>query len=141
MRIAPVFPAGALAGLSPAQRAQMQAMMSAVTGALSAPIVTQMCITAEDLQRGFSADPGGDAENCTHKLLSNTGSVVEVELTCTGDHPMTGTIHYQATSDTAVAGHMEMATTMGGNPVNMSRAIDGQWLADDCGDVKPMGQQ
>ena len=123
------------------QRAQMAAMAGSVQNILAQPMVIQMCITAADLQRGFSADPNVDATNCTHRLLTNTANVAEIELTCTGDHPATGTIHYEATSATTVSGSMNMATTMGGSPMSFARTIDGKWLADDCGDVKPIGQQ
>ena len=138
---APQIPASVLAQMTPQQRAQMAAMAGSVQNILAQPMVIQMCITAADLQRGFSADPNVDATNCTHKLLTNTANVAEIELTCTGDHPATGKIHYEATSATTVTGSMNMATTMGGSPMSFARTIDGKWLADDCGDVKPIGQQ
>ena len=132
---APPIPAADLAKLSPAQRAQMAAIMATAMGAANKPHTFKSCITAESLQRGFK-DPEM-SNGCTQTVLSSTSSDMEVKVACTGRHQMDGTFHFQAASPEALNGTIAMNVTEGGNTMKIDRTITGKWVSADCGKVKP----
>ena len=132
---APPIPAADLAKLSPAQRAQMAAVMAAAMGAANKPRTFKSCITADSLQRGFK-DPE-ISNGCSETVLSSTSTDMEVKVACTGRHQMDGTFHFQAASPDAVNGTIDMSVMEGGNTMKINRTITGQWVSADCGKVKP----
>ncbi len=131
----PTIPAAQLAKLSPAQRAQVAAMMAAALATADKPITYQSCVTPESLQHGFK-DPelsGG----CTETVVSSTATEMNVKIVCTGSHHMTGSFHVQASSPQAISATAEMTVTDGGGAMKVNRQITGKWVSADCGDVKP----
>ena len=132
---APPIPPAALANLTPAQKAKMQAAIAAAMASSSKPHTYKSCITAESIQHGFR-DP--DLSNgCTETVVSSTPTDMQVNLACTGRHPMTGTFHFQTSSPEAMSGTVEVNVAGGGNTMKVNRQISGKWVAADCGDVKP----
>ncbi len=131
----PQVPAAALANLTPAQKAKMQAAIAAAMASAGKPHTYKSCVTAESLQRGFS-DPEL-SNGCTETVVSSTPTDMQVKIACTGRHPMQGTFHFQASSPEAIDGTVDMAVTEGGSAMKVNRQISGKWVAADCGDVKP----
>ena len=80
----PQIPADALAKLTPAQQAMVQAQMAAAAGGGAAkPIVRKMCVTQAMLEKGFAGPD--DRHNCARTLVSSSASAMEFKMVCTGD--------------------------------------------------------
>jgi hypothetical protein len=132
---APPIPAADLAKLTPAQRAQMAAVMASAMSAANKPHTFKSCITADSLQRGFK-DPEL-SNGCTQTILSSTSTDMEVKVACTGRHTMDGTFQFQAASPEAINGTIDMSVMEGSNTMKINRTITGRWVGADCGKVKP----
>jgi len=123
------------AGLSPAQKAQMEAMMAAVVAGMSKPHTYKQCITKADLEKGF--DPSGeDHPDCQVTVTANTGTVMEAKVVCSGAQEPSGTFHFEAASPVAINGVIHMTMAMGGSPVEVQQTLTGQWLGAQCGNVQ-----
>ncbi len=133
---APPVPAAALASLSPAQKAKIQAAMAAAMASANKPHTYKSCVTAESIQRGLNPDPQL-ANGCTQTVVSSSPTDMEVRIVCTGRHQMSGTVHFQASSPEAMSGTVDMALTEGGKVMKVSRQITSKWVSADCGTVKP----
>ena len=133
----PQIPADALAKLTPAQQAMVQAQMAAAAGGGAAkPIVRKMCVTQAMLEKGFAGPD--DRHNCARTLVSSSASAMEFKMACTGDHPATGSFKLQAADAQTVNGTVDLTITdKSGASFPIHRTTQGKWLADDCGDVKP----
>lgn len=133
----PQIPADALAKLTPAQQAMVQAQMAAAAGGGAAkPIVRKMCVTQAMLEKGFAGPD--DRHNCARTLVSSSASAMEFKMVCTGDHPATGSFKLQAADAQTVNGTVDLTITdKSGASFPIHRTTQGKWLADDCGDVKP----
>lgn len=131
----PPLPAAALANMSPAQKAQMAAAMTAVMASINKPKTYKSCITAESLQRGFK-DPEL-SNGCTQTIVSSSASEMEVKFVCTGREKMAGDVHFQTPGPEAMSGTVDMTLSEGGVTMKMNRQMTGKWVSADCGDVKP----
>ncbi len=132
---APPIPASALANLSPAQKAQMQAAMAAAMASANKPHTYKSCVTAESIQRGFR-DPEL-SNGCTETVVSSTATDMQVKIACTGRQKMSGTIHFQASSPQAMSGVIDVTVAENGGAMKVNRQISGKWVGADCGAVKP----
>ena len=118
------FRRSALANLTPAQKAKMQAAIAAAMASSSKPHTYKSCITAESIQHGFR-DPEL-SNGCTETVVSSTPTDMQVNLACTGRHPMTGTFHFQTSSPEAMSGTVDVTVAEGGNAMKVNRQISGQ---------------
>jgi hypothetical protein len=127
-----------LANMPPAQRKRYEEILAAKGVTLGDKVSTiKACITPEDAQRGEVPQQAGD---CTQQVLDRTSTTLKVKFTCATQPPASGEglvtfqspTHYtsQAVVNTVVAGQTQQVT------------VDqvGQWLAADCGAVKPLGR-
>jgi hypothetical protein len=119
--------------MTPQQKAQMEAAMKGMMGAHQN--VMKSCMTKEKFdQANFMGDQAGD--KCKQTLTKNTATVLEGTVACTGDHPMNGQMHLEATSPTSFTGTMKSNTTEQGKTMTVDMNMSGKWLGADCGDVK-----
>jgi uncharacterized protein DUF3617 len=122
-----------LSKVPPEQRARIEQSMKAMMG--SHTHVVKSCITKEKFEKSaFLDDQQG--RNCTQKITTNTRSTFEAALTCAGEHPMTGQMHLDAVSPTAVKGAIKSTSTEDGRTMNIDMVLTGKWLGADCGNVK-----
>src|SRR5579863_8647312 len=131
----PPIPPQMLAQMSPAQRAQM---MAAMQGRMNQPTVTRSCLTQKMIDRGMAFDrPGND--HCTQTVVGSSAHSVDVRVVCTGEQQerTTGSMHMDATSREIITGAFNMVSTDGTNTMTMKRTLQGKWLGNDCGNVKP----
>lgn len=119
--------------MPPAQRAQMEAMLKGMMGQHTN--VTKTCMTREKFDQSnfmMSDQPG---MTCKQTITTNTRSTLDASVLCTGERSMTGQMHMDALSPTAMKAAMKMATTDQGRTMNIDMTMTGKWLAADCGDV------
>jgi hypothetical protein len=125
----------ALASMPADQRKMMQDMMAKQGVAMGAkPNAVQVCITPEMAERGELPQKDG---RCTHKTLQRSGSTVKYSFTCDGSPPTSGEGEYTLTSDKAYSGRNVITTTVQGKPERMEMTMSGNWVAADCGALKP----
>jgi hypothetical protein len=132
----PALPPEVLAQLTPAQRAQMKGAMAAGMQQSGKRRVRKQCVTEETLKRGIALDdkPKG---NCRETIVSNTATVMEMRLQCSGSMRGDGTYRFEAVSREQVRGTVVMKVGNGGNTMTMKRVMSGRWLGPDCGNVRP----
>jgi hypothetical protein len=121
-----------LSKMPPEQRAQMEAAMKNMMGR---SIVTKSCMTKEKFDRsGFMQDRPG--QTCKQTLVSSTRSSLDAKVVCSGERPMTGEMHFESTSATAMKGNIKMTGGEQGRPMQVSVSMTGKWIGADCGDAK-----
>jgi Spy/CpxP family protein refolding chaperone len=123
-----------LAKMTPEQRARIQAAMQAAMSEMNKPRVTQDCMTAEKLQRGFGEK---DSVNCKTAVMSNSSSEFESRQICTdSDGTRDSLLHVSAKGPDHVIGTVKSAMSHGGKGMTFNATMEGKWLSADCGDVK-----
>ena len=128
-----------LASMPPEQRAAMEKMMAshgmgAVPG--GAPNVVRVCITKEQIDRGFTPDRDG---RCSRMNVSTSGNVTSFDFACASDqHNVTGHGTFTAMGDKAFAVNTVADTTGQKMAMKVQSDITGKFVSGDCGDVKPM---
>jgi hypothetical protein len=133
MDISSMIPADALAKLTPAQRAQMEASMSGRGGARTS--TAKHCITKETLNEAFSYASTARETNCTRTFVTSTSSKQVIHMECTsGTMKTSGDVQVEAIDRETTKGSMVM-TSAGGRGGNMKMELTSKWLGPDCGDV------
>lgn len=126
-----------LAGMSPAQRKQMEQMMAQQgVGIGPSANVIKVCVTPEeaDLDR-LPAEPG-----CTQTVSRTGPSTVAMRFSCKGDAgnpPSSGEGTMTFSGPTAYTGRFTMKTTTDGKPEVIQATQSGKWLSAQCGAIKP----
>lgn len=126
-----------LASMPPAQRKQMEAMMGK-NGMGVAPgggFSLKVCITPEMAARAEM--PSQTEGNCTSTITSRSASALKMKFVCTNPSS-SGEGTYTFNGDKAYTMKMVMQSVRNGKPESMTIDGQGQWLAADCGTVKPI---
>lgn len=127
-----------LGALAPNQQALMEQMMAARGVSLGPKGNTlQVCISPEDAARGEVPQMDSD---CTQQVLQNSGNTIRVRFNCATDPPASGEGEITFLSPKAYTGKAVVYTTVHGLSEQMNIEQQGQWLAADCGGIKPLGQ-
>jgi hypothetical protein len=126
-----------LASMPPEQRAAIEKMMASHgIGAGGAPNAVRVCVTKEQIARGFS--PDGNSGRCQRTNVVQSGNVTKFDFTCTSSHSdLSGHGQFTELSDSAFA--VTSASDMVTKTSSMHTQTDvaGRFVASDCGDVKP----
>jgi len=133
---APPIPADALARLSPAQRAQVQAMMARSVAHVAKPHVFKSCVTEKELRQGFDPSEHSSGERCQSTVLSSSATMMDVRVSCVGERRgehSSGHFHFTASSPVVMNGTIDMTMSDGAHTMRIKRVMQGQWLAADCG--------
>ncbi len=127
-------PADRMKNLSPAARAQMEAMMKERGIAMGDGGVTRVCLTKESLASGKMQ---AEAAGCKIDYLTRTSSVWKFHSSCPAlkvesDSEMlfSGSESYTMT----VSSTLSSATT----PRLSKTTMNGKWMGASCGDLKPL---
>jgi hypothetical protein len=128
----PPIPPAVMAQMTADQRAAMMAAM----GNSDNPDVTRSCITAKTLQRGLDFNEG-ERNNCTRKVLSSTPRQIDMRMECSGEQKTMGTFHIDVVDRETITGNLDMVMSNGPNTMTMQRTLQGKWLGNDCGTVRP----
>ena len=115
---------------------QQKAQMAAVAGAMgSRTNVVKSCMSADKFVVPNSANrlPG---MTCEQTIQTNTKTVLENTMTCTGLRSSTSVSRTEAESPTAFKTVVTSKTTGGPQPTSVTINLTGKWLGTACGDVK-----
>jgi hypothetical protein len=128
----------ALAGMSPAERKQMEEMM-AKQGVKLAPgagggMAVQVCMTKEQVERNDMPME----EGCRMTQNTRSGNTLKMAYTCTKP-PSSGEGQVTFHSPEAYTSKMTVKSVEQGKPQTMTMDATGKWLGANCGNVKPMG--
>jgi hypothetical protein len=126
-----------MASMPPAQRKQMEAMMgkNSMGMAPGGGISLKVCITPEMAARAEM--PSQTQGSCTHTITSRSASTLKMKYVCTNPQS-SGEGTYNFNGDKAYTMKMVMQSTRNGKPETTTLEGQGQWLAADCGTVKPI---
>ena len=126
-----------MASMPPEQRAMMEkAMASHGMGMGGAPSSIRVCITKEQIARGFTPDRDG---RCSRANVSTSGNVTKFDFACASEHSnVTGHGTMTTMGDTAFAVSTVADTTHQNTAMQVQSDISGKFVSSDCGDVKPM---
>ena len=129
-----------LKNMPPEARAQMEAMMKGRGMGSPRTQTVKSCMTKESFNKGFAVQ---DQNTCTRKVVSSTGSKMEIHMDCTqGKSKTTGDMTMERVDSEHAKGTMVMKTSEGGErSMDMKMSFSTKWLSSDCGDVKPVGEK
>ena len=100
------------------------------------PIVTQICMTQEQVN-GDKPPMNNRQENCTTKLLNQTSTSMTSEVTCHGRMEGVGRAQMSWRGNEHYEGTYSFRGTMEGRPQQISTHYTGDFVKADCGAVKP----
>lgn len=124
-----------MAKMPPGQRQQMEAMMAKNGVGMGAkPGTVRVCLSKDAAERG---EPPQSDGRCRHETLQRSGSTMKFRFTCKGEPPSSGEGEYTMSGPTRYTGRMVMNTVVQSQPRRMEMNQTGQWLAADCGGIKP----
>lgn len=123
----------ALANMPPEQRAKIESALENQ----NKPHVSKTCLTAEQLQRGFTLGDKKSLESCKKTVLKSTAKVLDVRIECAGERTTVGNIHYEAVNPETMNAVIDLVMSNGEKSMTMKNNMRGKWLGADCGDVKP----
>jgi hypothetical protein len=128
-----------LASMPPDQRAAIEKMMASHgmgTTPGGAPNTVRVCLTKEQIDRGFTPDRDG---RCSRVNVTTSGNVTKFDFTCASTHEnVTGHGTMTTMGDSAFAVSTVADTTSQKQAMHIQSDIAGKFVASDCGDVKPM---
>ena len=105
------------------------------------PMVTQMCMTPQDVAQGAQAAQRMRSEHgisCTPRVLNETGSSIASEVVCHGEMmDGVGQTKMSWRGDGHYEGDYNFKGTMHGQPNEMHSHFVGDFVKTDCGSVKP----
>lgn len=104
------------------------------------PIVSQMCMTPNDVKEGADAARRMREQNnlnCTPRVISETSSSAVSEVTCHGMMEGVGRTTMAWHGDTAYEGDYSFKGAMHGQTTENSSHFVGKFVSADCGSVKP----
>jgi hypothetical protein len=122
------IPPEVLAKMPPDRRAIVEQQLSANGG--GQPTVRKICMTKEDLSKGFMPNPN---TSCTVQTVSQTSTKLVMSTTCTAPVASTGTMSWEAKTPESVVGNVDQ--DMNGRKVHIN--IVGKWLGSSCEGVPP----
>jgi Protein of unknown function (DUF3617) len=132
------IPADALAKMTPAQRAQLEASMKSVPASQTS--TRQSCITKQDLTKAF--DTGEDAKSCKQTIMTSTSTRQEVKLECdTQGNKIVRTVKVEAVDSSHLKGLVLSTVGNNGRNMEMKGNLSAKFLSSSCGDVKPSSKQ
>lgn len=138
-----------LANMPPEQRKQMEAMMAQSGMKMTddgvsfnnnqvtiSPAGTnaKICITQEQINRGDLPD---DVKGCESVLKQISPNQFKSTHVCSGEYSGTGESEVTFLSPKHYTGKGEMTQMTNGEKRVVKFTMEGKWLANDCGDIKP----
>lgn len=126
--------------MSPQMLAMMKARGIKMPGMGGEPMVSQMCMTPDDVKEGAAAQQrlhNAHGVDCTPRVVRETASSVMTEITCHGGMEGVGRAQISWRGDSHYEGDYSFKGAMHGHPNEMSSHYVGEFVKSDCGAVKP----
>jgi hypothetical protein len=127
-----------MAQMSPEQRAAMEKMMAGHgMGMGGAPNTMRVCITKEQVDRGFKPEERG---HCSRSNVSSSGHVTKFDFACQSERggSVSGHGTYTEMGDSAFAASTVADTVSPRMTMHVQSDIAGRFVSSDCGDVAPV---
>lgn len=102
------------------------------------PIVTEICMTREQVAMDRPPSVERNGQSCTSKLLSQSASAVTTEVTCHGKVEGKGRAMVSWRGSDHYEGTYVFRGSMEGKVQQISTSYTGDFVKADCGGVKPM---
>lgn len=119
--------------MTPDMKEKMENSMKASQARMAQPHTTRTCITKEKIDKDTMFNPDQAQSSCKRTVVTNSRSTLEVKLECVNEkRPMTGMMHFEATSRESVKGIFKMSS----GAMTSESTMAGKWISDSCGDVK-----
>lgn len=126
--------------MSPQMMEMMKARGIKMPGMGGEPIVSQICMTPQDVAEGAAAQQrlrDRHDVNCTPRVLSETSSSVATEITCHGTMEGVGRSQMRWRGDSHYEGDYSFKGSMHGHAADSASHFTGDFVKADCGAVKP----
>ncbi|MDP1537923.1 MAG: DUF3617 domain-containing protein [Burkholderiales bacterium] len=128
-----------LAAMPPEQRKQMEKMMAQQgvgmsPGAAGGGMAARVCISKEMAARN---EPPAQQGDCKQETLQRSGNTTKFKFTCSKP-PSSGEGEVTMHSPESYTMKMNMTSQAKGKAEKMSMEAQGKWLANDCGNLKPL---
>lgn len=123
--------------MPPEAMAMMKARGMKMPGMGGAPVVSQMCMTQDEVNADAVPQMKNKEESCTTKVLSRTSSSVTAESTCHGRMDGVGRMQMSWRGNEHYEGTYSFKGAMQGRPQDMTSHYTGDFVKADCGSVKP----
>jgi hypothetical protein len=124
--------------LPPEAMAMMKARGMQMPG-MGQPIVTQICMTQEEVNMDHPPAMRQAGQSCTTKVLSQTATSVNTEVTCHGRVEGVGHAQMSWRGNDHYEGTYNFKGTMEGHVQEINTSYTGDYVKADCGSVKPYG--
>jgi Protein of unknown function (DUF3617) len=121
------MPAEATANMTPAQRAQMEAMMKQMGAQAPKTITDRSCVTADDLKGAFKAMHENQDPSCKFDVVKSTAKHQDLEMNCSKAQS-TGHMTLDAIDNGNVRGEMNMKSAQ----MSMNIKFTSRWLSTSC---------
>jgi hypothetical protein len=138
-----------LANMPPEQRKQMEAMMAQSGMKINEDSISfendkvnistdgskvKQCVTKAEIDRGELPE---DDENCKTTLTQISKNRFKSKHVCTGENPSHGESDIIFSSPKQYSGTGTMTQTVDGKSHTLEIVMSGNWISNDCGDIKP----
>ena len=128
-----------MASMTPEQRAAMEKAMAGHGAAFNpgAPNTMRVCITKEQIARGFHPEQKG---HCSRSNVSTSGNVTKFDFACQSERgsDISGHGVYTELGDTAFSATTTADIASAKTNMHMQNDMSGKFISSDCGDVKPI---
>lgn len=123
----PDIPKEKLDKMTPEQRAQVENMMNLRDGK-PVTMTRKTCVKDTDTMDKLTMDDPAK-KDCKKKIISQTATAVEVEMTCSGPHASTTRIKVEAVSPEKIVSTTDMQGERG---VTMHMDTKAHWISASC---------
>lgn len=115
------------------EKARVEAMMQAMTKPQT--ISDKDCLTREQFTKDGLLMGQKDDGSCTQTITTNTPTLIEGTIVCTGATPMSGKVRIEAPNPTTLIGSVQSTGPTGGGggrPYLMSATMNGKFISATC---------
>ncbi len=127
-----------MAAMTPEQRAAMEKAMAGHGVAMNpgAPNTLRVCVTKEQIARGFRPEEKG---HCSRTNISTSGNVTKFDFACQSERGggVSGHGVYTELADTAFTVSTTADMVSPKMTMHIQNDMTGKFISSDCGDVKP----
>jgi hypothetical protein len=126
-----------MAAMTPEQRAAMEKAMGGRSMNPGGPTTMRVCITKEQIARGFHPEQRG---HCSRSNVSTSGNVTKFDFACQSERgsDITGHGIYTELGDTAFSASTTADVASAKMAMHIQNDMTGKFISSDCGDVKPI---
>jgi len=126
-----------LAGLSPEQRARLEAAMQNGLASAAKPRLYKECMTKDKLSQGFATEQPSAPTSCQKKVISSSAHELHIHTDCTqSEGKATVDVRFEISGGTQMTGKIDAVMTSGTRSMQMHSELQGKWLSASCGTVK-----